>query len=120
MLREDEATRGLTTHIVQLNTERVSALRCLRSISRRLGVFADSELYRTIVLEEDNDVQEQASFRSIERLLDPTDALRHQVRFLHVRSFRGDEGSLCMNARMLQDCLKCIHKLDSLRYVLQL
>ncbi|KAH7379260.1 hypothetical protein DE146DRAFT_309608 [Phaeosphaeria sp. MPI-PUGE-AT-0046c] len=96
-----------------LNTERVSALRYLRSISRRLSLYADSELYRTIVLEEDNFAQEQASYRCIERLLDPTDALRHQVRFLRVRAFNGDEGSFCMNTRMLQDCIKFIHKLDS-------
>ena len=103
---------------MQLTTERLPTLRCLRSTSQRLSLFAESQLHRTIILEEVYGVKEQASFKYIERLLDPSDALRLQVRFLQVKSFNGDEESFCMNTRLLHECLRCIHKLDTFRYVL--
>jgi hypothetical protein len=60
--------------------------------------------------------QEQASYRCIERLLDPTDALRQLVRFLKVVSFKGDEASLYMNTQLLLASLNTVQKLDSFRY----
>jgi hypothetical protein len=95
--------------------DRLSILRSLRSVSKRLSLFADSVLYRTIVLQEDNVSQEQASYRCIERLLDATDTLRRYVRFLHIKSFRGDEASLCMNTQLLLACLRNAQKLESFR-----
>jgi hypothetical protein len=74
-------------------------------------------LYRTIVLEEDNVIQELATYRCIERLLEPSDTLRQHVRFMHVRSFKGDDDSLCMNMRLLVACLLNIRKLDTFRFV---
>jgi hypothetical protein len=73
-------------------------------------------LFRTIVFEEDDAIQEQATYRCIERLLDPSDTLRQQVRFMQVRSFKGDDDSLCMNTGLLLACLINIRKLDAFRF----
>jgi hypothetical protein len=96
----------------------LSILQGLRSVSKRLSLFADSVLYRTVVLQEDNVSQEQASYRCIERLLDPADALRRYARFFHVESFRGDEASLCMNTQLLLACLRNARKLESFRFAI--
>ncbi|KAH7061653.1 hypothetical protein BKA63DRAFT_573366 [Paraphoma chrysanthemicola] len=96
-----------------LGSERSLMLDQLRLISKRFIFFADSVLCRSIVLEEDNDAQEQATYRFIERILDPTDALRRYVRSLVVRSFKGDDASSCMNSQLLLQCVQCIAKLDS-------
>ena len=101
----------------QLGSERPLALHCLRLVCRRLQVFAESVLYRNIVLQEDEDAQEQASYRFIERILDPTDTLRRHVRSLGVKSFKGDDDSSCMNTQMLLACVRSIDRLDSFRFV---
>lgn len=99
---------------------RLPTLRCLRLVSQRFNDFADSVLYRKIVLEEDTVLQEQASYRTIERLLDPTDALRQHARFFHVNSFKGDLDSSCMNVALLIACLRNVRKLDSFRFAISL
>ncbi|KAF2028107.1 hypothetical protein EK21DRAFT_90930 [Setomelanomma holmii] len=96
-----------------LGSERLPILHGFRSVSRRLKIFAESVLYREIVLEEDNDAQEQATYRFIERILDSTDALCGHVRSVRVRSFKGDDASSCMNTQLLQACLRSINRLDS-------
>ncbi|KAF1912223.1 hypothetical protein BDU57DRAFT_542086 [Ampelomyces quisqualis] len=94
-----------------LSSERLTFLRCLRAVSKQLRGFADAILYSTIVLEESNVFQEQASFRSIERLLDPADNLRRHVRLVKVNSYKGNEESFCMNTHLLVACLRSIQKL---------
>ncbi|KAH8732644.1 hypothetical protein GQ44DRAFT_696217 [Phaeosphaeriaceae sp. PMI808] len=94
-------------------SDRLSTLCCLRLVSKRLSAFADSLLCRTITFGDDNLFQEQATYHYIERLLDPTDASRQLVRFLHVQSFRGDKESYCMNTELLLACVRSIRKLDS-------
>ncbi|KAH7068485.1 hypothetical protein FB567DRAFT_585166 [Paraphoma chrysanthemicola] len=103
-----------------LGSERSFTLDQLRMISRRFSVFADSVLCRNIVLEEDNDAQEQATYRFIERILDPTDALRRYVRSLVVKSFKGDDASSCMNSQLLLQCVQCVAKLDSFSWHVEL
>jgi hypothetical protein len=86
----------------------------LRLVSKRLNVFADSVVNRTVTLD-DNDPREQTSYRFIERLLDPLDVLRSHVRNLRIGHFKGDKDSSCMNINLLVACLQSIRKLDSLR-----
>jgi hypothetical protein len=104
-----------TANFEQLQPCRSHTLRCLRLVTKRCNEFADAVLYRTIVLEEDTVSQERASYRFIERLLDPRDPLRHHVRFVHIKSFKGDEDSSCMNTKLLLECLHNVQKLDSFR-----
>jgi hypothetical protein len=100
-----------------LHLERLPTLRCLRLVSKRFDGYVTAALHRTIVLEEDTEYQEQTSFRLIERLLDPFDALKNHVRSLHVKSFKGNDDSCCMSTELLLACLQSIRKLDSFRFV---
>jgi hypothetical protein len=97
--------------------EQSSFLHQLRCVSKRLNDFAESVLYKVVVLGEDYDTEERASYRIIERILDSSDPVRFHVRKLSVSSFKGDENSSCMNARLLVDCIRSIHKLASFGYV---
>ncbi|KAF2831759.1 hypothetical protein CC86DRAFT_143063 [Ophiobolus disseminans] len=93
--------------------QRLSALHSFRLVSKQLSAFADSVLYRVVVLEDQGEKREQATYRFIERLLDPTDILRSHVRSLHVKSFYGDDQSACMNVQLLAACLRSIEKLHA-------
>ncbi|KAF2847562.1 hypothetical protein T440DRAFT_188977 [Plenodomus tracheiphilus IPT5] len=95
-----------------LRSERSFTLRCLRIVSSRLKIFAESILYRKLVLQDDDD-HELASSGFIERLQNPLDTLSQHVRNLHVKSFRGDDESCCMNTNLLLTCLKRLRRLDS-------
>jgi hypothetical protein len=90
-------------------------LRLFRCVSRRLKIYAESVLYRHIVLEEDTVQHERASYRFIERLLDSDDILSRYVRTIQIRDFRGDDESSCMNTQLLSACVNTIKKLESLR-----
>ena len=87
-------------------------MHCFRRVSRRLKAFAESVLYRDIVLADD-EKHELSTSRFIERLSDPTDGLARHVRCLRIESFRGDEGGYYMNTQFLASCLRGLHKLDS-------
>jgi hypothetical protein len=102
------------TKFRQLRTERSSYLRCLRLVSKRLKSFAESVLYKNIMLD-DNEENEMSTYRFIERLSDPTDDLSRHVRSLQVTSFKGDDESFCMNTDLLVSCLNGVQKLDSIR-----
>jgi hypothetical protein len=70
------------------------------------------------VLEDNTASQDPASYRFIEKLLDPNDALSRYVRSLHVKSFRGDDNSYCMNTELLRACLVSMQKLDMFRFAI--
>jgi hypothetical protein len=118
----EHVSRVLAYAVAQLTLnkfhyEQSSFLHQLRRVSKRLNAFAESILYKAIVLGEDHDTEEQASYRIIERILDSSDLVRFHVRKLSVRSFKGDEDSSCMNIRLLVDCIRSIYKLASFGYV---
>ncbi|KAL6711789.1 hypothetical protein ACN47E_002832 [Coniothyrium glycines] len=87
-------------------------LRHLRLVSQRLKSFADTELFRELVLVDDED-HELTTFRLVERLADPEDSLRRHVRALQIKAFKGDEHSFCMNTSLLDSCLRSIIRLES-------
>ncbi|KAF2133042.1 hypothetical protein P153DRAFT_393974 [Dothidotthia symphoricarpi CBS 119687] len=95
-----------------LRSERLSSLYCFRLVSQRLKQFAESCLYNTIVLE-DTPLRENSSYRLIERLVDSSDTLSRNVRDLQIKSFKGDDGSYCLNSKLLIAALHSLHKLDS-------
>lgn len=64
---------------------------------------------------EECELQEQASYHFIGRLLNPDDSLRRDVRFLRVKSFKGDNESSCMNTELLAACINSIPKLERFR-----
>jgi hypothetical protein len=95
-------------------------LRLFRCVSRRLKIYAESVLYRHIVLEEDTVSHERASYRFIERLLDSDDVFSRHVRTIQIKDFRGDDESSCMNTHLLSTCVNAIKKLESIRSAISL
>ncbi|KAH7357323.1 hypothetical protein BKA66DRAFT_473378 [Pyrenochaeta sp. MPI-SDFR-AT-0127] len=109
---EDLSDDVLYIILQHLHLERSNILYHFRILSPRLNAFAESVLYRNIVLEDD-DQHELSSYRAIERLGSPKDPLSQHVRSLHVKSFKGDEESFCMNQKFLLVCLNNIQRLRS-------
>ncbi|KAF1842755.1 uncharacterized protein K460DRAFT_134131 [Cucurbitaria berberidis CBS 394.84] len=112
---EDLSDDVLYLILRHLSPERLSSLCCLRLVSTRVKAFAESVLYRNIILE-DNDQHDLASYRFIERLSNPGDALSQHVRSLQIKSFRGDHESFCMNTELLAACLNSLERLSSFNW----
>jgi hypothetical protein len=108
--------RNVCTDKEQLDFEHFSTLQRFRLVSWRLKDFAESQLYKDVIVRDDED-DIDATNRFIERLTNQRDTLSRHVRHFTVASFEGEDDSSCLNVQLFVKLMAGFQQLNSFRSV---
>ncbi|KAF2705339.1 hypothetical protein K504DRAFT_537404 [Pleomassaria siparia CBS 279.74] len=95
-----------------LRREYSSILQDLRLVSWRLKDFAESQIYKDVIVGDDEDDIDVTN-RFIERLTNSRDTLSRHVRNFTVASFEGDSSSSCLNTDLMVNLMQGFQGLTS-------
>ncbi|KAF2270489.1 hypothetical protein CC78DRAFT_528248 [Lojkania enalia] len=109
---EDLSDDILFVILEYLFSDRLSHLQRLRLTSWRLKDFAESQIYKTVVVGDEEHHVDYTN-RFMDRLLDPNDKLSRHVRNFSVTSYEGDDASYCFNSSMFVRLLEKFQGFDN-------